>query len=146
MNNFELSQLIGDEIGLEKQKTIRVYFGDEFAGLYFGEFGAGFDRYVKALKEKFYYTGSHKIQHYKCHPDFSQDMNTAWVLVEELKKYNLKMLVKISQKGIIVTIHLKIYGLKQEVQRTHVTDNQHLPTVILIAVAKALGVYNAKNS
>jgi hypothetical protein len=84
MNNFELSQLVGEKLNLEKVKAIRVSFGDEVTGVYFGEYGENFDNYIQDLKDEYGYFGDHKIQHVECHPDFSSDIRSTDIIMRSM--------------------------------------------------------------
>lgn len=134
MNNFDLSQAVGDALGLEKVGFIKVSFGDEFVGLYLGDLGQGFDNYVEGLRAEFGYTGDYQKQRLLLHPNFSQDMNTAWRLVEAMR-----------QAGFRVTIQSKgesghdIFFWNNETNIYNCYEG-YLPTTILKAAARALGV------
>jgi hypothetical protein len=137
VNGFELSQLVGTNLNLVKKKATRVTFGDEIAGVYFGKYDKNFDEYVEKLKQEFGYNGSHSQQVIECYPNFATDMNNAWLLVEAMEGAGFSCETQ------------SVYSYKSATF-TYIKDDANpvpkfcsstdMPTAILKAVAKALGV------
>lgn len=96
-----------------------------------------------ALKLKRYipsgYLGEGKHIRTFDHPDFARDMNTAWLLVEAMEDagYYYKREKYLGQNEIVSRFVLSMWECDQWESR-----DTHTPTAILMAAAKALGVYD----
>jgi hypothetical protein len=98
---------------------------------------------IKRTIPKMRYDG---YPHSYMHPNFAEDMNSAWVLVDALEKQSIYTEVSngylaSKQTGMArITMYTKEKSVITEIWGGYL--DPHTPTAILKAAAKALGVLN----
>ena len=134
MNNFELSQKVSRKLKLLKLNATKVFKGQELIAIYYGSYKV-VEKAIYDIKKDDPAGVDIDLKRTKLYPDFSTDMNTAWVLVMEMKANGWNY-----QFGDVEILDGYVSAEFYTLNSCFEAQHKHMPTAILRTAAKALGV------
>ena len=145
LSNTELSQLVGAALKMPHVTQTIFYINKKHECTFADTSTKLVERRVAELKST-HRQAEITTKNTDMYPDYTTDMNTAWKLVETMKKQSLYIDISngydsdiqkdMIRAAVFDKTRLGIIG------SIHRAGSTHAPTAVLLAVAKTLGVYS----
>lgn len=138
--SWESSQKVGDALKLKKVDAVIMYKEGRMTAAWYGEQAKGALSQYRKMKDLASRQNA-KVKKTTAHPDFSVDMNTAWVLVTSMANKGYSLFY--DKNDFSISFISDMVNASSDINSgTFCSSKLRTPTAILIAAAMALGVYS----